>query len=380
MIALRTSIGIFLAVVLASRLSAAPPALIEVQTGNETLQGKVIAHDDRLFWLLAQDGRMRPLPADSVRKFRQIAPQFSGSSSSVLRDSLRRELGKTFEVVGTRHYAVCAQGDQKARVYAETFEELFRTFQLYFSVRGFKVTEPEFPLVAIVFPDYESFANYARAEKVAPSRNLHGYYLTTSNRIALYEAPEGDGHVLRTPGDSRLDLLRDDSEMWGKFEGSLKDTLIHEATHQAAFNTGLHSRIGPNPKWIVEGLATVFEAPGIRNPGSANVKTRINRERYVWFSDYSKSRRKPKSLESFVTGDELFQSSVLDAYSEAWAFSFFLIETRPRAYAEYLRTIAERNPLRAYPPDQRLADFKKAVSSDLPVLEAEYLRFLASIK
>jgi len=380
MIGIRTYLSLFLALACASQIHAAPPALIEVQNGKETLQGKVVAHDDQLFWLLAQDGRLRTLPADSVRKFRQVAPQFSGAPNSVLRDALRRELGREYDVVGTRHYAVCAHSDQKARLYADAFEELYRTFQLYFSVRGFKITEPEFPMVAIIFPDYESFGKYARAEKVTASRNMRGYYLTTSNRIALYEALETDRQTLRAPGGFQLEPPDGDLGMWSMFEGSLKDTLIHEATHQAAFNTGLHSRIGPSPKWVVEGLATVFEAPGIRTPGSASVKTRINRERFLWFSDYSKSRRKGKSLETFLTGDDLFKSSVLDAYSEAWAFSFFLIETRPRPYAEYLRLIAERNPLAAYSGPERLADFKKAVSSDLPVLEAEFLRFIASIK
>jgi hypothetical protein len=350
-------IGIVLAtiVVVSPPLHAAPPALIEVQVAGETLQGKVFAHNDRQFWLQSQDGRMRSLPADSVHKFRKISPQFSGWSGSVIRDNLRREFGKDFEVAASRHYAVCApsdrnRSDQKARAYAETLEELYRTFQMYFSVRGFTISEPEFPMVAIVFPDFDSFARYARAERVDVHRTLRGYYMPASNRIALYE-----------PAD--------------------KDTLIHEATHQAAFNTGLHTRIGANPKWVVEGLATVFEAPGARNSGgSGPARTRINHERFIGFGDFSKSRRKSKSLESFLSNDELFQSSVFDAYAEAWAFSFFLIETRPRAYAEYLRTIAARDPLRAYPAADRVADFKNTISKDLPLLEAEFLRFIAAIK
>ena len=36
---------------------------------------------------------------------------------------------------------------------------------MYFSVRGFRINEPEFPLVAIVFPDYQSFARYAQADQ-----------------------------------------------------------------------------------------------------------------------------------------------------------------------------------------------------------------------
>lgn len=347
---IRRLIVLALTVVISTPLHAAPPALIEVQVGDETLQGMVFAHNDRVFWLQSQDGRMRSLPADGVHKFRKISPQFSGWSGSVVGDSLRREFGKGFEVAGTRHYAVCAASDQKARAYAEMFEDLYRTFHMYFSVRGFTINEPEFPLIAIVFPDFDSFARYARAERVDVPRTLRGYYMTSSNRIALYESADND-------------------------------TMIHEGTHQLAFNTGLHSRIGENPKWVVEGLATVFEAPGIRNSGgSGAAKMRINHERFIGFGNFSKSRYKPKSLESFLSGDELFQTSVFDAYSEAWAFSFFLIETRPRAYAEFLRTIAARDPLRVYPAEDRVADFKHTISKEIPLLEAEFLRFIAAIK
>jgi hypothetical protein len=371
--------------------------LIEVQLGQESLQGKVVANSANRFWLLGQDGRLRSLASDDVRKFRKISPQFNGWAGNVLRDQLRRELGKTFDVVGTRHYAVCAVGDAKARAYAETFEDLFRTFQMHFSVRGFKINEPEFPLVAIVFPEYDSFARYAKADNVAVSRNLKGYYLSTSNRIALYEE-SGSASARLLPIASPRDLcarsghegtgwacattpfaFETQPPAWGAIEANLKDTMIHEATHQAAFNTGLHSRIGESPKWVVEGLATVFEAPGIRN-ANASVKTRINRERFVWFGSFNKSHRKPQSLESFLANDDLFKSDALDAYSEAWALTFFLIETRPRLYAEYLRTIAARDPLLAYPADARVADFKKTVSKELPLLEAEYLRFIAGIK
>jgi hypothetical protein len=269
---------------------------------------------------------------------------------------------------------------------------------MYFSVRGFAINEPEFPLIAIVFPDFDSFARYARADRVDAPRALRGYYMPSSNRVALYETPDAALQSL-TPQTKRFPKnsasLHDDGEYpvasadssvvgeqaLGTFQGSLKDTIIHEGTHQIGFNTGLHSRIGANPRWVVEGLATVFEAPGVRNSGSNGpARTRINHERFIGFGDFSKSRLKPKSLEAFLSSDEMFQSSVFDAYSQAWALSFFLIETRPRAYAEYLRTIAARDPLRTYPPEDRVADFKKSISKELPLLEAEFLRFIAAIK
>jgi hypothetical protein len=371
-----------LIVAVATPVAAAPPALIEVQVGGETLQGKVFAQCSQSFWLQSQDGRLRSLPVDGVTNFRKISPQFSGWTGSIVRDKLRHEFGKGFDFAGTRHYVVCAPvdkngGSQKARVYAETFEELYRTFQMYFSVRGFTISEPEFPLVAVVFPDFESFARYASAEKVDAPRSLLGYYKPQSNRIALYETPEQQSQL--SPLLIEGEWSRE--QAWGTFQGTLKDTMIHEATHQAAFNAGLHSRIGQNPVWVVEGLATVFEAPGIRNSGgSGPARTRINHGRFLAFGDFCKSRRKPKSLETFIADDGVFKTSVFDAYAEAWALSFFLIETRPRAYCQYLRTIAARDPMRVYPAADRLTDFKNTISKELPLLEAEYLRFIAGIK
>jgi hypothetical protein len=394
--AIRKYLSLVLVTAAAGTLRAGSLPLIEVEMENEKLQGRVAAHGDNYFWLMGQDGRLHGVMNDKVKKYHQVAPQFSVWSASVLRDQLRREFGKSYDVVGTRHYTVCAIGEKKARTYAETLEELYRSFYMYFSVRGFKMNEPEFPLVAVVFPDYGTFARYAQADTVSVSQNLRGYYLNTSNRIALYE----DANGLQSQSELPLDLperlglegggvspfrphwIADfHARPWESIEATLKDTMIHEGTHQVAFNTGLHSRIGSTPKWVVEGMATVFEAPGIRN-SSANsgVKMRINRDRFIWFGNYSKSRRKPRSLESFLASDDAFKSDVLDAYSEAWALSFFLIETRPRPYADYLRTIAARDPLLVYSAEQRVADFKQTVSKELPLLEAEYLRFIGQIR
>jgi Protein of unknown function (DUF1570) len=381
----------------AARALGAPPALIEVKVFEQTLQGKVVAHTRDWFWILGQDGRLQMQPSDRVSNFRQISPRFSPWSFSIVRDQLQREFGKSFSVAATRHYLVCAHEDRRARAYAETFEELFRTFQMYFSVRGFKVPEPEFPLVAIIFPSGDAFFKYAAREKVAAVRGLKGYYLLTSNRIALFEEgddrlswndPAGDVPELFAWGEGpSVASTRDfpfaigSSSVYASIQGSLKDTMIHEGTHQAAFNTGLHTRVGVNPKWIVEGLATVFEAPGVRN-SSANtgVKSRLNHERQMWFGNFAKARRKPQSLESFIVNDDFFDQNVLDAYSQAWALTFFLNETRPRNYADLLRAMAARDPLLGYPPEARLADFQKAVTKDLKLLEAEFLRFMAELR
>lgn len=345
----------FAMTVTATTVQAGSP-LIEVKTGKQSLQGKVIAHNEHLCWLMTQDGRLRRMEIDSVQTFREVAPDFKSWSPLIIRDRLQREFGRQFEIAATRHYLVCAATDRKARQYADTLEDVYRTFHLYFSVRGFKLDEPEFPLVAVIFPDQAAFARYADRDGVRAGSSLRGYYLVTTNRIAVFEEGSSGGT-------------------------DLNDTMIHEGTHQVAFNTGLHTRVGAIPKWVVEGLATVFEAPGIRNSGANfSPRARINPERLLWFGNFSKARRPQKSLEAFVTGDEMFDTQTLDAYSQAWSLTFFLVETRPRQYAKYLATVSARNPLKGYPPEARLADFKQAFGNDSALLEAEFLRFIGGIK
>ena len=350
----------------------APPALFELSAGKQTYRGREMARDSETVWFLERDGSLEKVKATDITKLTQVGPRFASYSDAEVRDQLRRELGRDFDVLGTGHYLICARKDQ-ARQYAQLFEDIYRSFYVYFSTRGFTITEPEFPMVAIVFPDQASFARYAERDDIKAGRGLMGYYLLTSNRVALFDS-------------KKLQADLDGPEAWndgpwlGATAGGLADTIIHEATHQVAFNTGIHSRIGQNPKWVCEGLATVFEAPGIRKQSlSHDVSSRINGERYTHFQQYRK-RRSARSLEKFVASDEMFSSATLDAYAQSWALTLFLLETRPREYAKLLKLIAARPPLAPYGPEERLQDFQQAFGNDITMLESAMLRYIDKLR
>ncbi len=398
---MRYSLTIIVAAVLtcaAATALAGKPALLEFQQKGKTYRGKLVAHDEDHCWLMARDGQLSQLRFRDVSKFRRVSPRFERFTAAELRDQLRREFGKEYDVTGTEHYLVCAARG-RVRAYCRLFEDVYRQFYIYFSTRGLPISQPEFPLVAIVFPDRKSFHDYCRKDGFPASTGLAGYYLTTTNRIALsgvqMQSLSGDpadpSSTTARVGLSDLFRANDASAslpspadlQWSNnrwaptVAGNVKDTIIHEATHQVAYNTGLHSRIGENPRWVVEGLATVFEAPGTRqNSRNLPAKTRINRERYIRFGSFVKRRRKPKSLAAFVGSDEMFRTRTLDAYSQAWALSFFLIDTRPAQYARYLKTIATRDPFEAYTAPRRVADFKQAFGADLDWLDVRFLRFV----
>lgn len=330
-----------------------PRSLIDVKIGKDHFSGRVAAADERDCWLLHRDGRLSSFQMDDVTDFSEVDPRFRPFSSIDLRDRLQTEFGRNFEVKTTSHYIVVARKGAAGR-YATLFEQIYRQCHAYFGTRGFRMDEPEFPLVAVVFPDQSGFVKYCRSEGATPQSGLVGFYLTTSNRVALYDRA--------ATGQSA--------------ESDVDDTVIHEATHQIAFNTGIHSRIGQNPQWVVEGLATLFEADGIRvRQVAADVSDRINPERLDWFHMYRRQRRPTGSLEAFVRDDVLFKRAPLDAYSQAWALTFYLVESRPVEFARYLKTIAARDPLTRYDADARLNDFRDAFGKDLSIIESGMLRF-----
>ena len=343
---------------------------VELTTSDGPVSGKPIITTRDETVLTGPDGRLHIVENRLVTRKRTVSPQFRPWSHTLIRTAVLKELGSGFASAQTRRYVVFAKDSQTAGKYATLFDDTYNTVYRYFSVRGVSLSEPEFPMVAIVFSTHADFAKYAAKDKVRASRTLMGYYHALTNRVALFEGMPGDGNVASVEADGFS---------WNSMQGQLKDTIVHEATHQVAFNTGLHGRLSANPKWAVEGLATVFETAAARNT-SSDVAKRINVERYVWFGNYSKERRQPKSLATFLASDRPFETSALDAYSEAWAFSFFLIETRPRQYVQYLKKVAQRDAFHRSTPESRLADFQSVFGKETALLEAQFLRYVGGLK
>lgn len=393
------AVAVFAAVSFAQAQTGAK--LIELRAGSERHQGRVLSRTSQKVLLLERCGKITELPLKKITSFRTVSPRFSPVTATTLNAALLRELGSGFQVKTTRHYVVAAARG-RAQKYVELFEGIYRAFHMHFSVRGFEIDRPEFPMVAIVFPTHDGFSRYARRDGVEAKPGLMGYYMPSSNRVALFErgsasSKAGFSGGLRSYGGNVTPSWTQ-PENWlkhpsvldqnfqppgfsirqglvGSIQADLRGTMIHEATHQVAFNVGLHSRIRSNPQWVVEGLATAFEPDGMRDSSlGRSVRLRLNRERYVWFQNFVSKRRKANSLGDFLEKDDLFRKSTLDAYAQAWALSFFLIETRPRRYATYLKRLA------AGSGEDRLKLFGEVFGTNLRMLDAEFLRFFQRLR
>ena len=361
--------------------AAGGPATVELQTAANTWQGKPLAHDAQTCWLVDATGGLHEIKLADVTAYRQVSDRFRAETIVDARDRLRRELPRSMEVAARGRYVVGAPTGQAA-AYAALLDDVYVEFWKHFSRRQFALSQPEFPLIVLVFASRQEFEAYARQEETPVFPSLRGYYHLRSNRIALYADAAKTGRVDADNDPAPVASAADwQASAFGSIQAGSRDTLIHEATHQLAFNLGLHSRLGETPRWVVEGLAMLFEEDSRRDDTlGQSTAARVNRSRYIWFMNYRRERREKGALLAFLRTDDPFRTSPLDAYSEAWALSFFLVETRPSQYAQYLKAMAARNPLHEYTAEDRLADFQAAFGKDLNWLEGQYQQFLDRLK
>lgn len=349
-------ISIFSTICVAAR---ADNYMIQVEVGGQRLEGKPLSYTQSNVEMMLRDGRYVNFRSNEARNYRKSSPRFRSYSASEMRSRLADEFGRSFSITGTGHYLVVHPRGEKD-LWANRFEDLYRDFMHYFSVRGFRLNKPEFPLVAVVWPNKQDFRRHAAKNSVPISSSVIGYYYPISNRIYLYNAANG----------------KRDRAGWKQNA----DTIIHEAAHQTAFNTGVHTRFADTPKWVIEGLGTMFEAPGVHSSRQyRNQRDRYNNGRLQDFKAQS-SKRKKGFLVNLISSDDVFRRDAAQAYAQAWAVTFWLVETRPRDYSKYLALTARREPGEVYSAAARMKDFSSVFGNNFKMHEARFTRFMQKVK
>lgn len=348
-----------IAIVACCMPAGAAEFMFRANVDGQILEGKPLHWNATQMLLLGRDGQLYEFNPKLARDAVKTGARFASYSASEMKIALEREFGNRFEVSSIRHFLVVHPRGERD-LWAGRFEELYNRFKHYFAVRGFELEEPQYPLVAVVFRDQDEYRQHAAASGTPLHPNTLGHYDPKTNRVFLFDV---------TAKNQNLDWSENAS------------TIIHEATHQMAYNTGIHRRFAATPRWLVEGLATMFEAKGVWNAQYDRTREdRINRERLDSFHEYAAKRRQPGSLATMLTLDDAFRSDPEGAYAQAWALTFYLSETQPRLYAEYLKRTADREMFSDYAPAERLADFQAIFGNDLKMIESRFLRYMEDVE
>ncbi|HYO24795.1 MAG TPA: DUF1570 domain-containing protein [Lacipirellulaceae bacterium] len=342
----------------AASVAAEPaPFMMRALVGERLVEGQPLSWSDDRVLLLGRDGALLEFDPAAAKHSKKIARQFVPYTSAEMQALLQGELGGRFTASASTHFVV-AHPRGVGSQWAERLEALYRGFTHYMSVRGFPVQPPPAPLAAVVFATQEDYYAHAAAAGTPLPAGTLGHYDAQSNRIYLYDLRQGDP-----------------SADWS----ANAETIIHEATHQTAYNVGVHARFTEQPRWLVEGLAMMFEAPGVWNATSIQTQgDRLNMYRLGYFRAAA-AKRPANWIAQLVASDRPFETTTLDAYAAAWALSFYLCETRPQEYSGYLARVAARPRFSAYPPETRLRDFARAFGSDFELLAAHLARYVEGL-
>ncbi|QEG42335.1 DUF1570 domain-containing protein [Roseimaritima ulvae] len=323
---------------------------------SQEVRGEVMveARDGGLL-LLGDDGRIWTVQPDQIKDRTSDDQPLRPVDEDTTEQRLLAEMPAGFEVYRTNHYLICHNTNERYVAWVGSlFEKLHRGFYAYWKNQGWELQSPRFPLVGLVFADRESFLKYARPELGESADSIIGYYNLETNRITTFNMPNPERNVA---------------------------TVIHEAMHQLAYNSGLQRRFADNPMWVSEGLAVFFEAPDFSTPGGWRSIGRINTVNLQRFKKFLASRP-GDSLLTLLGDDQRFRDphSATAAYSEAWALNYFLLKTRRKQYVAYLKQLSEGEPLQSRGPRERVQMFEQAMGVDLAKLEAQFLPFIVRLR
>nr|WP_233215588.1 DUF1570 domain-containing protein [Rhodopirellula bahusiensis] len=333
------------------------PGLVEFRVGNSWQSGLHLIESQTESLVIGRDGWLHTISrADKSQAMRSIGGQFHPTSSVELRNRLRAEFGREFEVIATQNFLV-VQPKGRGNRWPKMFEQCHRSFVTYMERRGVKVRQGRFPMVAVVLPDARAMYDEIARLGIDVSR-VAGLYANKCNRVMTH-----DGGAI----------------------SMIAATVRHEAAHQSAFNCGVHSRVNDTPSWVTEGIGQMFE-PDAMSSGRSGTRLveRVNTDSVRQLRDtidMDDPNEVARWVDRMIRSDDLFRNptTIHTAYALAWSMMFYLAERDTEAFADVLNFTATRPPFETYRSGQRMIDFERVVGTDVRDFSNRLTRFVASL-
>lgn len=360
-----------------------PTRLIEFHSPDSqpaptgAVRGEVVSElEGGSLLLLTEDGQLWTLEKDAIVSSCPSDTPFTPLTSDQIYEQFQEQLPGGFKVYKTRHYVLIYNTSEVyIKWVADLFEHLYRGFYNYWRSKGFRISEPRFPLVSVVFSNRPSYLAYAEREIGKSADAMIGYYNMKTNRMVTYDMTGVDGVVPRgtriaSPVVIQHILSQPQAER-------TVATIIHEAVHQLAYNSGLQVRLADNPLWLSEGIAMFFETPDANNPKGWGAIGKVNPHNMRLFAQYV-PQRPADSLLTLISQDQRLRSAETSsqAYPESWALTYYLMIIKNKQFVAYLKELADQRPLAGESSErERIELFQKYFGADLAELDKELINF-----
>ncbi len=321
------------------------------------------------------NGELCLFQPDIIVSRKAIPAPIPFESSQEMGQAILGELPPGFNILTTKHYIFCFNTRrQYAQWTASLFERLNDSFINYWKRAGCDIETPKQPLVVIIFSDRKEYEKYSTGDLTATSHQVVGYYNLLTNRVTTFDLTGSE--ALRPFTQSNT--FNTGNLLAHPAAANLVATLIHEGTHQMAFNCGLHQRLAPIPLWVCEGIATYFETPDLATPRGWHAIGGVNHPRRQQFLKLHKQGW----LQNIVENDQSFRHSdaATDAYAQAWATTAFLMKTKKELFVKYLSTLSTKKACQPDTKEQRIKDFEQTFGSPDKDMEQDIAAFVTRMR
>ena len=324
-------------------------------------------------------------------------------------EALLARLGESFRAFKTDHFVVYYNTHRTfARKRSLLLERLLRSYKSNLKKIGLELRAPDEKLTIILFDDKTDFQTYTGTHG---STTLAGVFMTDANQAVFFDNISDPGYqatkeaIRRVSAElaeyrdqvdkvrrssvreSYLDQIRRMESQLALYNQRLDNTMVtenvgtvvHEAAHALSFNIGPFTRDerAMPPRWLVEGLATLFETP---RQGRWRGAMRFNPRRYFSYAKALEAGRLPP-LRRLLVSDELFLTprNAETTYGATWALAFYLYHAQGKAFATLLasdwRLGEGNNEERAGP--RIVTIFEDALGKSLPEIQSEWHKYMA---
>ena len=316
-------------------------------------------------------------------------------------ESFRSEKGfeRPFKVKTTERFIfVYDTSDAYLQWLSALTNEVAKAFDKFCARLELETETPSEPLTVVVFATREEFVAYASTLPGDPlglnqqgqaKGIVAGFYSHGSNRSVIYDITDveaarvaNDDGVATTDGDFSYRKLKAEAKSIKTrvSSGGNTSTIVHEISHQLAFNYNVFSpRLRP-PDWVVEGMATTFEPTDDDAPLGWRFRNAfpVNESRLRAFVAAANDDENLTLLDDIVASDRFEDELDGEGYAASWALFYYCYRKKPKELKKYIETLNKRSPRKVYSESERMEEFKKCFG-DPAVLGKQFVRYIRDL-
>lgn len=319
-----------------------------------------------------RSGRLQMINGPTIADRSETEFEFHRLTDDEMGSYLTSITGPEFHISQTDHYIICANTSEAYAEYVgRLLERVYEEYAEFTKQLNAPFTAPTKKLPIIILGSVSEFQEFATQQHPETTfEDTPGYYSIRENQVLLQ------------------DLTRDRSLKAPAIRKKLAEqplqlaTIVHEAIHQLAFNTGLQVRMADNPVWISEGLATFFEQVAVRSPQLWTKPGLVNARHHAEFTRTAKGDSLSIPLEDLLSGEQTFldATTVATAYAESWALVYYLHKENPKGLGVYLNSLSRLQPIQRVSPEMRLAVFREAFGEEPAAVEKKMIPIIKKLK